>query len=79
MIEQVGRYPRVRDRAIFIGEPDDIVADRLGPGLPPIREWTERHYSFSGYVTGFDPAEVSDRQGAARRARLPTRVSGSAS
>jgi pimeloyl-ACP methyl ester carboxylesterase/predicted glycosyltransferase len=68
MIEQVARYPRVRDRAIFIGEPDDIVADRFGPGLPAIRDWTEQHYSFSGYVTGFDPAGVSDRQ--ALRAEL---------
>ncbi len=25
MIEQIERYPRVRDRAIFVGEPEDIV------------------------------------------------------
>ncbi len=55
MIEQVERFPRVRDRAIFVGEPDDIVADDFGPGLPSIRDWTERHFEFSGYVTGFDP------------------------
>ncbi len=61
MIEQVERYPRVRDRAIFIGDPDDIVPDRFGPGLPAIREWTREHYDFSGYVTGFDPTEVADR------------------
>ena len=29
MVEQVERYPRVRDRAIFIGDPDDIVAGQL--------------------------------------------------
>ena len=37
MIEHVERFKRVRDRAIFIGEPDDIVPDTFGPGLPSIR------------------------------------------
>ena len=70
MIEQIERFPRVRDRAIFVGEPDDIVPDRFGPGLPEIRAWTEEHYRFSGYVTGFDPAAFADRARAARGARL---------
>jgi pimeloyl-ACP methyl ester carboxylesterase/predicted glycosyltransferase len=61
MIEQIARFPRVRDRALFIGNPDDIVPDRFGDALPAIRDWTERHYDFTGYVTGFDPAEVADR------------------
>ncbi len=61
MIEQVERYPRVRDRAIFVGEPDDIVPDLFGPGLPSIREWTQEHFDFSGYITGFDPAKLADR------------------
>ncbi len=61
MIEQVARYPRLRDRSIFVGSPEDIVPDRFGPDLPAIREWTEAHYDFSGYVTGFDPAELADR------------------
>ena len=61
MIEQVERYPRIRDRAIFVGRPEDIVPERFGPGLPAIREWTEAHYDFSGYVTGFDPAPLADR------------------
>ena len=64
MIEHVARFPRIRDRAIFVGEPDDIVPDEFGPGLPSIREWTEQHYAFSGYVTGFDPAPlIDDREG----------------
>ena len=62
MIEQVARFPRVRDRAMFVGSPDDIVPLDFGPGLPPIREWTEQHYAFAGYVTGFDPAALGDRQ-----------------
>jgi pimeloyl-ACP methyl ester carboxylesterase/predicted glycosyltransferase len=68
MIEQIARYPRVRDRSIFVGEPDDIVAGTFGPSLPSIREWTERHYSFCGYITGFDPAALGDR--GALRAQL---------
>jgi pimeloyl-ACP methyl ester carboxylesterase/predicted glycosyltransferase len=61
MIEHIARFPRVRDRAVFVGNPEDIVPDAFGPDLPLIREWTERHYDFSGYVTGFDPSELEDR------------------
>ncbi len=68
MIEQIARYPRVRDRAIFVGDPDDIVPERFGPDMPAIREWTEQHYSFAGYVTGFDPPGSADRD--ALRAEL---------
>ena len=70
MIEHIARYPRVRDRAIFVGEPDDIVPDDFGAGLPRIRDWTEQHYDFAGYVTGFDPAELARPRAAARRARV---------
>jgi pimeloyl-ACP methyl ester carboxylesterase len=68
MIEQIARSPRVRDRAIFVGDPDDIVPERFGPELPDIRAWTEQHYSFAGYVTGFDPPGFADRD--ALRAEL---------
>jgi hypothetical protein len=67
MIEHVERFPRIRDRAIFVGEPDDIVPDDFGPGLPSIRDWTERHYDFSGYVTGFDPTPLVERREELRR------------
>jgi pimeloyl-ACP methyl ester carboxylesterase/predicted glycosyltransferase len=67
MIEHVERFPRLRDRAIFVGDPDDIVPDSFGPGLPAIRDWTERHYDFSGYVTGFDPAPLTERREELRR------------
>jgi predicted glycosyltransferase len=52
MVEHIARYPRVRDRAIYIGSPDDLVTDPLGPGLPTVREWTEQHFAFPGYVSG---------------------------
>jgi hypothetical protein len=62
MIEHIARFPRVRDRAIFVGDPGDIVPGAFGPGLPPIRGWTEQHYDFAGYITGFDPAQLADRE-----------------
>jgi len=61
MIEHIARYPRVRDLALFVGSERDVVPDRFGDGLPMIREWTEDHYQFPGYVTGFDPDQLGDR------------------
>jgi predicted glycosyltransferase len=61
MIDHIARYPRVRDRAVFVGGPDDVVPGTFGPELPRIRDWTEQHYDFAGYVTGFDPAALGDR------------------
>ncbi|GAA1934065.1 glycosyltransferase [Nocardioides marmoribigeumensis] len=55
MLEQRARHRRVRDRQVFVGNPDDVVDESFGPGLPGIREWTHEHFDFSGYVTGFDP------------------------
>jgi pimeloyl-ACP methyl ester carboxylesterase/predicted glycosyltransferase len=73
MIEHIERFPRVRDRAIFVGSSEDIVPDTFGPGLPAIADWTGAHYDFAGYVTGFDPAEMGDRE--RLRARLGYRPS----
>ncbi|HXG16443.1 MAG TPA: alpha/beta fold hydrolase [Calidithermus sp.] len=68
MIEQVARFPRVRDAALFVGNPEDVVEAAFGPGLPKIRDWTAAHYDFTGYILPFDPAGFADRQ--ALRARL---------
>jgi pimeloyl-ACP methyl ester carboxylesterase/predicted glycosyltransferase len=62
MIEHIARYPRLRDRAIFVGDRDDVIPARFGPDLPAIREWTEQNFDFPGYVTGFDPAAFADRE-----------------
>jgi pimeloyl-ACP methyl ester carboxylesterase/predicted glycosyltransferase len=61
MISHIARFPRLRDRAIFVGNDSDIVPNAFGPELPLIRDWTREHYSFAGYVTGFDPADFVDR------------------
>jgi pimeloyl-ACP methyl ester carboxylesterase/UDP:flavonoid glycosyltransferase YjiC (YdhE family) len=68
MVEHVARHPRLRDRSIFIGDPEDVVDAPLGPGLPGIAEWTREHFAFAGYVTAFSAAEIADR--AALRAEL---------
>jgi predicted glycosyltransferase len=61
MVDHIADHPEVRDVALFVGNPDDIVPERLGPQLPMIRDWTERNFDFTGYVTGFDPNELGDR------------------
>lgn len=68
MLTHRARFRRLRDASLFVGNPDDIVPDTFGPGLPGIREWTAANFDFCGYVTGFDAAEVRDREGL--RARL---------
>ncbi len=60
MVEHIDEQPQVRDRSIFVGNPDDVVPGGLGQGLPGIREWTEEHFDFSGYITGFDQAALAD-------------------
>jgi predicted glycosyltransferase len=62
MIEHIPRYPRLRDRSLLVGDTNDVVTDHFGPGLPTIREWTEQHFDFPGYITGFDPTEFADRE-----------------
>jgi len=61
MVDHIAHHPEVRDLALFVGNPEDIVHERLGPELPMIRDWTERNFDFTGYVSGFDPADLSDR------------------
>jgi pimeloyl-ACP methyl ester carboxylesterase/predicted glycosyltransferase len=68
MLEQVERQPRLRDRALYIGEYDDLIPERFGPGLPEIPDWARAHFEAVGYVAPFDPAELADRR--ALRTRL---------
>jgi pimeloyl-ACP methyl ester carboxylesterase/predicted glycosyltransferase len=63
-VERVG----VRDLSLFVGDPVDVVDERFGPGLPGMREWSERHYEFAGYVSGYDPVALPARE--ALRAEL---------
>jgi predicted glycosyltransferase len=62
MIGHVERAPGLRDRAIFVGNPDDIVPLDFGLGQPAMRDWVPKHFDFSGYVIGEHPATFGDRQ-----------------
>jgi predicted glycosyltransferase len=66
MIEQVARYPRLRDLSLFVGDADDVVPQSFGAGLPGIREWTQDNFDFVGYVTGVQPIPAADRAGVRR-------------
>jgi pimeloyl-ACP methyl ester carboxylesterase len=55
MIEHIERHPGVRDRAIFVGNPEDIIPMSFGKGLPSMREWVPGHFDFAGYVIGEHP------------------------
>jgi predicted glycosyltransferase len=46
---------------LFVGEPEDIPDERLGFLLPNRRKHAEKHYTFIGYILGFDPKAYSDR------------------
>jgi predicted glycosyltransferase len=61
-IEHVERFPYVRDAAIFVGNREDVTEQPFGPGLPKIRDWTDRNFSYSGYALPFDPKAFSDTE-----------------
>ena len=72
MIEQIARFPSVRDRSVFVGNAADVVPDTFGDGLPLIRDWVEQNYQFSGYISGVSPVGLADRE--AIRAELGYRA-----
>jgi len=59
-VERMRRYPRLRDRSIFVGNADDLVDVPLGPELPTVRDWALERYTCTGYVTG--PGIPDDRE-----------------
>jgi predicted glycosyltransferase len=46
---------------LFVGEPEDIPDSRMGFMLPNRRKHAEKHYEFIGYIIGFDPTELKNR------------------
>jgi UDP-N-acetylglucosamine:LPS N-acetylglucosamine transferase len=46
---------------LFVGEPDDIPDMRMGFMLPNRKRHAEKHYTFIGYILGFDPKAYRDR------------------
>jgi len=69
MIAHVEGSPGVRDRAIFVGGPADILPRSFGRDLPEMADWIPRHFDFSGYIMGEHPntwgsrAELRQRLG----------------
>jgi pimeloyl-ACP methyl ester carboxylesterase/predicted glycosyltransferase len=57
MIEHVARFPWIRDRSLFVGDPEDVVPDDFGPGLGSIADWTRAHFTFTGQIVDPPPAE----------------------
>ena len=72
MVEQIARFPSLRDRSVFVGNTVDVVPDTFGDGLPLIRDWVEQNYQFSGYISGISPVGLADREAA--RAELGYRA-----
>ena len=69
MIEHIERFPRVRDRAIFVGDPADVVDERFGPGPARDPRSGPRRTSTSP-ATSPASTPVADRETAPRGARL---------
>ncbi|MFT3663463.1 alpha/beta fold hydrolase [Piscinibacter sp.] len=61
-IEHVARYPYLRDAAIFVGNREDVTEQPFGPGLPGIREWTDRNFCYCGYCLPFDASALADTE-----------------
>lgn len=76
MVGQIERSPGVRDRAIFVGNPADVVDDSLGPNLPQRSDWVNAKFEYSGFILGDDvplpahKAELRHRLGFARGEKI---------
>jgi len=62
MIGHVENNPELRDRAIFVGNPGDIIPHGFGKDLPEMRDWVPKHFDFCGYILGEHPKRFGSRQ-----------------
>lgn len=69
MIEQVERYPHIRDDAIYFGNLDDLSGQSLGAELPNARDWASDRFAFVG-ASGPTMAEEAADRVAARLVQL---------
>jgi predicted glycosyltransferase len=60
-IVSVRNSPRVVDRLLFVGVPEDVADERFGLLRPNKRELCKEHVDFLGYILPFDPGEYSDK------------------
>lgn len=61
MIGHVERVPRLRDLAMFVGNPDDVVPLSFGKDLPAMRDWIPQYFRFTGYILGEHPHAFGSR------------------
>jgi pimeloyl-ACP methyl ester carboxylesterase/predicted glycosyltransferase len=69
MIEHIERHPGVRDRAIFVGSPQDVIPKSFGKDLPAMRDWVPKHFDFAGYIIGEHPETFGSRSELRRNLR----------
>jgi len=50
-----------KNLALFAGEPEDVLEEKLGFLLPSRRDHAKTYYKFTGYILPFEPAEYEDR------------------
>ena len=72
MIEQIERFGRIRDRAHLRRQPRRHRPRPVRRRPAAIRDWTEQHYDFAGYVTGLRPR----RRRRPRRRCVPSSATG---
>ena len=72
MVEHIARYPRLRDRSVFVGDPGDLVPGPARSRAADCADWTQRALRVRRAMS---PACRTPRRpgGAARRAGLPAR------
>ena len=75
MLEQIARFPSVRDRAIFVGAPEDVVPRDFGDGLPAIGPWVAGALRLQRLRPrpGCGAPAAADRDALRARAGLPAR------
>jgi pimeloyl-ACP methyl ester carboxylesterase/predicted glycosyltransferase len=61
MIKHIEHHPELRDHAIFVGNPEDIVPMSFGKDLPMMRDWIPKHFDFAGYIIGEHPDTFGSR------------------
>ena len=76
MIEHIARYPRVRDRAMFVGDADDVVPDALRPRAAADPRLDRAALRLRRLRHRLRPGRVRRPRAAARRARLRARRAG---
>ena len=73
MIGHIESHPALRDHAIFVGNPEDIVPMSFGKDLPMMRDWVPKHFDFAGYIIGEHPDTFGSRAELRQQAGIPAR------